>query len=74
MSTSGQVTVSYDILNSSAAYLMITNSVTAVSNNYILDVQQSQIVLDVSNYPTGVYVVSLVCDGTIEDSGNLLKN
>lgn len=71
--TSGQVVISYDVQNNSSAYLMVTNSATAVSNNYILDVQQSQINIDASSYPIGVYVVTLICDGEMVDSENLLK-
>lgn len=71
--TSGQVSITYDVLNSSAAYLMITNSATGVANNYILAVEESEINIDVSSYPIGVYVVSLVCDGEIVDNANLLK-
>jgi len=43
------------------------------SQNYILDVNQEAITIDVSNYPLGMYTVVLIADGNIVDSINLLK-
>lgn len=43
-----------------------------VSDNYILDTNQDQITIDVSNYPLGTYVITLVTDGNISDSENLI--
>ncbi|WLD24774.1 hypothetical protein NU10_05185 [Flavobacterium dauae] len=41
--------------------------------NYILDVNQDTITINVSNYPLGMYTVVLIADGAIVDSTNLLK-
>ncbi len=71
--TSGLVMVGYDVMDSSSAYISVHNLPATVSDNYILDVTKSQIEIDVSGYPAGVYVVTLVCDGEITDSKNLLK-
>ena len=71
--TSGLVTISYDVMDSSSAYIMVNNLPATVSNNYILDVTESEIEIDVSGYPAGVYVVTLVCDGEITDGENLVK-
>lgn len=46
---------------------------TGDSNNYILDVQQSNIAIDVSTYTMGLYNIILVCDGEIQNSKTLLK-
>ncbi|PHR13864.1 MAG: hypothetical protein COA40_04960 [Aequorivita sp.] len=49
------------------------DTVTGISNNYILDVNATAINLDVSTYTSGLYSVALVCDGEIVDSKNLAK-
>lgn len=46
---------------------------TGSSDNYILDVQQSNVNIDVSSYTTGLYNIILVCDGEIQNSKTLLK-
>jgi len=43
-----------------------------VSNNYILAIDEEQITIDVSNYPLGTYIVTLVTDGNVSDSENLI--
>jgi len=52
---------------------MVVSIVTGVSNNYILDVNETSINLNVSGYSSGIYSVALVCDGEIVDSKNLAK-
>jgi len=47
---------------------MVVNTTSGVSNNYILDTILTEAVFDFSGYPTGLYSISLVCDGNIEDS------
>lgn len=69
-----QVQVNYDISAASSAYLKVTNIATNSSNNYILDLNTSQESIDLSNYSSGVYLVTLICDGVVVDSKNLLKN
>lgn len=71
---SGQVSIHYDAHEAGSAYLMITNAATAISNNYILNVQQNEYIVDVSAYAPGIYVVSLVCNGEVVASGNLAVN
>lgn len=68
----GQVSVKYEIGTGNAAYLMLTNINSTISNNYILDEAQNEILLDISGFPPGTYVVSLVIDGQIVDSENLV--
>lgn len=70
---SNSVVVNYDATDASSAYLMIVNSVTGNSNNYILDVESTELVLDISAYPYGLYSVILVCNGEIVASKNLAK-
>ena len=65
--------VNYDAEDATSAYLMVTNTSNGTSNNYILDVQQSSVSIDVSTYTTGLYNIILVCDGEIQNSKTLLK-
>lgn len=71
---SSQVTVSYDASSATSAYLIIINTVTAGSENYILNTNSNQISLNLSNYTSGIYTVTLVCNGAIVDSKSLIKN
>lgn len=68
------VTIDYNLHGANSAYLTLTNSASAISNNYILDIAQSQEIIDLSAYAPGIYVVSLVCDGEIVASENLAIN
>lgn len=68
-----QVTVNYIADEAVSAYLMVVSTVTGISNNYVLDVNQTSISLNVSGYTPGIYSVALVCDGEIVDSKNLAK-
>lgn len=71
---SNLVTVNYDTEDASSAYLMITNTSNGTSNNYILDTTEFQTTLDISSYPMGLYSVSLVCNGQIQQSKTLIKH
>ena len=71
---SSQLTVSYDASSATSAYLIITNTITAGSENYILNTANNQVNINLSNYPSGIYSVTLVCNGAIVDSKNLVKN
>lgn len=67
------LTVDYKINEGSSAYLSITGVyMSNISNNYILDIDQEQITINVSNYPLGAYVITLITDGNISDSENLI--
>ncbi|SRX50851.1 Thermophilic serine proteinase [Aequorivita lipolytica] len=68
-----QVTVNYTADEASSAYLMVVSTVTGISNNYILDVNETSVNLNISAYTSGTYSVALVCDGQIVDSKNLAK-
>jgi hypothetical protein len=62
------LTVNYMADEAVSAYLMIINTNTGTSDNYILDTTLFEANFDLSSYPAGLYSVSLVCDGNIEDS------
>ncbi|MBP6126719.1 S8 family serine peptidase [Flavobacterium sp.] len=69
------VTIGYKINEGGNAYVMVLGGygTTATSNNYILDVNQSETTLDVSNYSNGFYTVALVVNGQIVDAKTLIK-
>ncbi|MEZ4778344.1 MAG: hypothetical protein R2786_03080 [Flavobacteriaceae bacterium] len=70
---SSQVTVNYLIDGCSSAYLMLVNTQTGSSDNYILDVTTSNTSIDISAYNTGLYSIILICDGEIQNSKTLIK-
>ena len=72
---SNNVVVSYNLNGASSAYLMVIGyyGSNGTSNNYILDVNSSEINLNVSNYPNGLYTVALVVNGKIVDATTLIK-
>jgi hypothetical protein len=69
------VAIGYKINEGGSAYLMVLGGygTTATSNNYILDVNQSETTVDVSNYSNGFYTVALVVNGHIVDAKTLIK-
>lgn len=69
---SSQVTVNYQTAGADSVYINITSTQTAISNNYILDVNAASVNIDVSTYPLGTYVVSLTCNGEIIATKNLI--
>tara|TARA_R100000406_G_scaffold29464_1_gene19011 strand:- start:604 stop:1164 length:561 start_codon:yes stop_codon:yes gene_type:complete len=71
---SSQVTVNYEIDGSSSAYLMVVNTQTGSSDNYILDITTTNTSIDVSAYETGLYNIVLVCDGETQNAKTLIKN
>lgn len=70
---SAQVTVNYLADGASSGYIMVVNTNTGNSDNYILDVQQTQVSIDVSPYTPGLYNIILVCDGEVQNSKTLIK-
>ena len=68
---SNNIQIDYKINEASSAYLMIIGQ--NVSNNYILDLNDNQTTIDISNYDAGYYSVALVCDGQISRYKNIIK-
>ena len=68
-----QVTVNYLINGSSSAYLMVVNTQSGSSDNFILDPTSTNTSLDITNLTTGLYNIILVCDGEIQNSKTLIK-
>jgi hypothetical protein len=65
----------YKINQGDSAYLSINPLYTSngISQNYILDITQSEITIDFNNYPEGVYLVSLITNGQISDTKYIVK-
>lgn len=68
------ITLQYDIENSSSAYFVIVGVNNNINNNYILNTSSAQKTINLSNYPTGQYSVVLIVDGQVIESKNLIKN
>lgn len=69
------LTVNYHASNAELAFLMIVGSSNNYqSNNYVLNTQQSQRTIDVSQLVTGHYQVILVCNGQVVDTKALVVN
>lgn len=68
------VTIDYIADEATSAYLILTDANTNNSNNYIIDINQTQIIIDISDYTTGMYYISLVCDGNFESYKTLVVN
>ncbi len=72
------ITVNYHLGEAASAYLRVvrcygnTNS-TSIVNNYLLDANTSQTTLNISDYPQGIYTVTLLCNGTVFDAKNFIK-
>lgn len=69
------VLVQYSISNTTQASIMIIGSygTTTSSNSYDLDVNSTEMNIDISKYPSGFYTVALVCDGKITHTKTLVK-
>jgi subtilisin family serine protease len=68
------VLVNYYVASNSSSYLIVTDLSNAQSNNYILNPNASELTIDLSAYQAGTYSITLVSDGNIIESKNLIKN
>lgn len=72
--SSNLVTTTYKINNGDSAYLSLTGFYGSnISNNYILDIAQNEIAIDISGYPQGLYTIALIVNGQIVDTKTLVK-
>lgn len=72
---SGNLNIRYKINEANSAYLMITSYYMSggISNNYIIDKDDTEKNIDLSFYPNGFYKVALITDGQIVDVKILSK-
>lgn len=73
--TSNQVTVAYKINQGDSAYLSVNTLYGSnnISHNYVLNIEENEITLDVSSYPQGLYSISLITNGQVSDTTTLIK-
>lgn len=71
----GSTKIGYNLQNATSAYLMIVSYYMngGVSNNYVLDVNSSETIINLSNYANGFYKVVLVVNGLISDAIIIFK-
>jgi len=67
------VNINYITTGANSAYIMLVNTNTGNSDNYILNTEENTTSIDVSSYPTGLYNIILVCNGEIQNSKTLIK-
>ncbi len=67
------VTVNYLADEATSAYIIVTNTNSGGSNNYIVDTSLTVLNIDVSSYQPGIYTITLVCDGEVQSSKSLIK-
>jgi hypothetical protein len=68
------VLVNYCVASNLSFYLIVTDLSNAQSNTYILDPNASELTIDLSAYQAVTYSITLVSDGNIIESKNLIKN
>lgn len=73
--TSNLVTVAYKINQGDSAYLSVNTLYGSnnISHNYVLNIEENEITLDVSSYPQGLYIISLITNGQVFDTTTLIK-
>lgn len=73
--SSSNLNVKYKVNEANSAYIMITSyyMTNGISNNYIINKDDTEINIDLSSYPNGIYKVILVTDGTVVGMKNLSK-
>lgn len=71
----GSTKIGYNLQYATSAYLMIVSYYMngGVSNNYVLDVNSSETIINLSNYANGFYKVVLVVNGLISDAKIIFK-
>jgi hypothetical protein len=69
-----EITVTYQVNGVNEAAVFVTSHYhRAVYDNYVLDVNAQSRRILISSYPIGVYIVTLVCDGVVEDAKIFVK-
>lgn len=68
------ITTTYKINEGDSAYLSLTGFYSSyISNNYILDINQTETSIDISSYPLGTYTITLIVNGQVSDTKILIK-
>lgn len=69
------IAINYNLTNADSSYMMIIGNYGSnqVSNNYIIDVNLSNTIIDISNYSNGFYTLLLIVNGEIVDVKTIVK-
>lgn len=67
-----EVTIEYKAQEATSAYIMIISTTNGNTDNYILDTTETEIIIDTTGLTPGLYHISLVCDGELVDTKNLI--
>jgi hypothetical protein len=71
---SDSVSVQYKINLGDSAYLAVTGVYGAnISNNYVVDINENTININIIDYPLGIYSVALIVNGQIQDTKTIIK-
>ncbi|GER59193.1 hypothetical protein ULMA_13010 [Patiriisocius marinus] len=70
---SNVATIAYDAELANSAYLRVVNTNTGNEYNYILDINETEYVIDTTLFTIGSYVVALICNGEFQTSKILVK-
>mgnify|MGYP006427026575 CR=1 FL=1 len=68
------VNVGYLIAENDNAYVMLTNTTTGLSYNYVINSSNNNQTIPVDQLPQDIYIVNLVANGDIIDTQNLIIN
>jgi len=68
------VDIGYLVAETDNAYIMLTNSTTGLSYNYVLYSANNNQLIPVDQLLQGTYIVNLVANGEIIDTKNLIIN
>lgn len=72
--TSGIINIEYKINEGESAYLAVSGIYgTNASDNYVLDINQNNVSLNIADYQTGIYLVALIVNGEIADTKTIIK-
>lgn len=69
-----EVSINYIAENASSSYLIFNELNTNNTYNFILNTNETNILINMVTFNTGLYFVTLVCDGTVIDNQTLIKN
>ncbi|MFP5469967.1 MAG: tyrosinase family protein [Bacteroidia bacterium] len=67
-----RVVVEYKVPNTNTAQLRLVKMDNSFERTHSLDLSTNQTTIDISQFPMGAYIVTLVVDGVNEDSKNLM--
>jgi subtilisin family serine protease len=65
--------INYNLENTNSAYIMLLNQLGTEATNYLLNISNSSISINMSNLVNGAYTAILICDGVATDAKLIIK-